>query len=105
MGADWLSYAASHRIDRWEPWQRDYRFGAFYLFPPDELRAVIDALRSEHDPRSAAMCSAHISVSDPLGRPLEADDIAELTDRLAEFEPFLVAFVRPHATPPYGGVA
>jgi hypothetical protein len=98
------AYAAIERVAEWERWQRDYRFGAFYLLPPDELRSSIDELRREHDPRSAAISPAHISMSDPIVRAMTPDDVAELRDRLAVFEPFRIAFTRPHAAAPYPGV-
>src|SRR4051812_49128408 len=36
--------------DRWDDWMHEYRFGACYIFPPDEVIEPIDALRKTHDP-------------------------------------------------------
>jgi hypothetical protein len=50
----------------WEPWQRDYRFGVVLVMPPPHVASAIDALRQAYDQQSHAICSAHISVSDPV---------------------------------------
>ena len=52
----------------WEDWQRDYRLGIILILPPPEVSDEIDLLRARYDPRSAAICPAHISLSDPLCR-------------------------------------
>jgi hypothetical protein len=57
-------------MSSWESWQRDYRFGVILVMPPPHIAAPIDALRQAYDPKSYAICSAHISVSDPLRRDL-----------------------------------
>ncbi len=57
-------------IEHWEDWQRDYRYGVILILPPSELAAEIDSLREQHDPKSHAISPAHISVSDPLCRPI-----------------------------------
>jgi 2'-5' RNA ligase len=76
----------------WEQWQRDYRYGAFYIFPPPGLIEPIDTLRNVHDPKSAAACQAHISLSAPQPQPLAASDLAELQARLSKIEPFEVHY-------------
>jgi hypothetical protein len=48
----------------WESWQRDYRFGVILVLPPPDVAASIDAVQA-YDPKSHAICPAHISVSDP----------------------------------------
>jgi hypothetical protein len=53
-----------------EDWQLDYRYGGFYLFPPDGIIEDLDALRERNDPMSHRICQAHVSLSDPpVGSP------------------------------------
>ncbi len=40
----------------WEPWQTEYQYGAFYIFPPKGVIKPVDELRRMHDPRSYAYC-------------------------------------------------
>jgi 2'-5' RNA ligase len=88
----------------WEEWQRDYRYGAFYIFPPPGVIEAVDLLRSTHDPASAAICQAHISLSEPLKRPLTGADLEELRARLAAIEPFEIRYGPLRTVPPYPGV-
>jgi hypothetical protein len=99
-----VAWTYAQRSADWEPWQREYRFGALYLFPPDDVRAQVDRLRRQYDPRSAAICTAHVSLSEPLPRAITKDDLSEISSRLEFIQPFLVTFSRPHATTPYPGV-
>ncbi len=67
----------------WEPWQEEYRFGALYLFPPPPVAEVVNALRWRHDPISAAICDAHVSLSEPLAGNLSEEQRHELTVALS----------------------
>jgi len=49
------------------------------------------------DPKSHAIVSAHISVSDPLPSELEHDDREELQELLRAIEPFEVRYSMPSA--------
>ena len=89
----------------WEPWQRDYRFGVILVMPPPHLASPIDALRMAYDPKSHAICSAHISVSDPLRRQLSDDARREIQELLRTVEPFEVHYGRPTASARPPGVA
>jgi hypothetical protein len=89
----------------WEPWQRDYRFGVILVMPPPDVAASIDALRQTYDPKSHAILSAHISVSDPLPRELEHDDRERLQILLRAVEPFEVRYGMPTASARRPGVA
>jgi hypothetical protein len=89
----------------WEPWQRDYRFGVILVMPPHDVAASIDALRQTYDPKSHAILSAHISVSDPLPRGLEHDDRERLQEVLRGVEPFEVRYSMPMASAQRPGVA
>jgi hypothetical protein len=89
----------------WEPWQHDYRFGVVLVLPPAHVAAPIDALRQVYDPKSHAICSAHISVSDPLPRQLSVDARKEIQALLRTVEPFEVHYGTPTASAQPPGVA
>ena len=89
----------------WEEWQREYRYGAFYIFPPSGVIEAIDALRHRYDPTSAAICQAHISLSAPLPRALEEADLADLRIRLAAIAPLVIQYGPLRSFLPYPGVA
>lgn len=91
-------------IERWEPWQRAYRHGAFFVFPPPDVGEQVDALRAEHDPISHAICTAHISVTEPLVRPLSTHDVRAVGDAVSTFAPFRVSYTGPRSTDPHPGV-
>lgn len=93
----------SENVD-WEEWMNEYKFGAFYLFPPKGIIEEIDSLRKKYDPKSAAFCQAHISLSDPLTSPITDSQIEELKNILSRFEPFEVTYGPLKSLPPYPGV-
>ena len=88
----------------WESWQRDYRFGVILVMPPPDVASSIDALRQAYDPKSHAICPAHISVSDPLPRELEHEDREQLQELLRAVEPFEVWYAAPIASTQRAGV-
>jgi hypothetical protein len=98
--------AAPHVVDtsRWETWQRDYQFGVILVMPPPDVAPSFDALRQAYDPKSYAICPAHISVSDPLPRELEDDDREQLQELLRAVEPFEVRYGTPIASTQRAGV-
>jgi 2'-5' RNA ligase len=85
----------------WEEWFDDYRFGAMYVFPPEPLSSRVDALRARYDPRSQAICGAHISLTVPVPRPLTPRDGAEFAHAAQAVAPFTVTFGPPRA---YAGI-
>lgn len=89
----------------WEGWQREYRFGAFYIFPPDGVIELIDALRNAHDPRSASICQAHVSLSEPVPRAFTSQDHLELEAILQTVDPFVVRYGPVRSFLPHPGVA
>ena len=89
----------------WEPWQHDYRFGVVLVMPPPYVASPIDALRQAYDRKSHAICAAHISVSDPLRRPMSGDAQKEIQELLRTVEPFAVHYDRPTASARRPGVA
>ena len=89
----------------WEPWQHDYRFGVILVMPPPHVASPIDALRQTYDPKSHAICSAHISVSDPLRRQMTDDSQNQIQELLRTVEPFEVHYDRLTASARRPGVA
>ncbi len=96
-----FEYADSQR---WEEWQKEYHFGAFYIFPPDSVIQPIEALRRRYDPKSASICQAHLSLSEPLTNPLTETQLRELQDKLASIQPFEIRYGPLRSFPPYPGV-
>lgn len=82
----------------------EYRYGAFYVFPPDGIIEEVDGLRERYDPVSHRICQAHVSLSEPLPRPMEAPDLVELRAALNSLSPFVISYGGVHATTPYPGV-
>lgn len=82
---------------KWLDWQRDYRFGVILIIPPHEVSAVIDPVRAQFDPRSAAVFSAHVSVSDPLQCELSPGLQREIRCVLGRIEPFVLHYGEPRA--------
>ena len=88
----------------WEKWQFEYQFGAFYIFPPTGVIEAVDALRQNHDPKSASFCRAHISLSESLPAPLSEEQIQEIRDALSAIKPFEIHYGPLRSFPPYPGV-
>jgi len=68
----------AEKMAGWEEWHRAYRYGVLLLYPPEPVRAQVNSLRAKYDPRSAAICDAHISLTVPLPRPLSESDWKDL---------------------------
>jgi hypothetical protein len=88
----------------WEDWQQEYRFGAFYIFPPTGIIEEMDRLRELYDPTSASICQAHISLSEPLQSPPTAADLKEIRQRLSRIKPFDLHYGPLRSFLPYPGV-
>ena len=57
-----------------DDFKRLYRHGTLVIWPPDEVRAAVGALRQRYDPSSQAVCDAHITLTLPFLRdPTECD--------------------------------
>ena len=88
----------------WEGWQLGYRFGAFYIFPPSGVIEPVDALRQTHAPKSASICQAHISLSEPLAAALSDEHLHEIRATLSAVQPFDLRYGPLRSFPPYPGV-
>ena len=84
------AFAAEYAKDTsgWEEWQLAYRFGAFYIFPPTGVIEPVDALRRLYDPKTASICQAHISLSEPLQAPLTNEQLREIRTALSAVQPY-----------------
>lgn len=89
---------------RWEDWFADYRYGALYLFPPEPVLGLVNELRSRHDPKSQAICPAHVSLTVPLPRPLTESSAREIATVVSRWAPFEVRWGPPHRYPGVPGV-
>ena len=76
----------------WGEWQHAYRFGLLLIYPPDSVRSQVNALRAKYDPKSAAICDAHISLTVPLPRPLSLSDWQELASAAGNVRPITVNY-------------
>ena len=66
---------------------------------------LIDHMRRKYDPKSHAICPAHISVSDPLSREMTPDLETEIRSILKTIEPFELHFDRLGASREHPGVS
>jgi 2'-5' RNA ligase len=80
--------ADSKSVKAWKNWQRRYRHGVFLILPPHEIRQWVNTQRELYDPTSAAICETHISVSQPLLKPISEQDRILLGDSVRSLKPF-----------------
>ncbi len=88
----------------WEDWMKEYRYGAFYIIPPQEIMEEIDKLRLHHDPKSHSISPAHVSLSEALQVPLNEEQLRELQEALASLDPFEMQYGPLKSFPTYPGV-
>ncbi|MFH7029500.1 MAG: 2'-5' RNA ligase family protein [Heteroscytonema crispum UTEX LB 1556] len=89
----------------WQDWQVSYRFGTLSVFPPEEVRKLVNSLRQKYDPKSQSICDGHISLSIPFPRAVNDSDWAELNEKLSQkIEPFEVSYGLLRTYPPNPGV-
>lgn len=98
---DNIEYADS---SAWEEWQKEYKYGAFYIFPPKGIIEDVDELRRKYDPKSNSYCQAHISLSETLKAPLTETQLKELQAALSKVEPFEVHYGPLQTYSPYPGI-
>lgn len=102
---NWTIPSYAEDTSNWEDWQRDYRYGLILIMPPEHMAGRLDALRARHDPRSHAICPAHISLSDPLRREMTPRLAEEVQAILDQVKPFTLFYHRPRASDQRAGVA
>lgn len=79
-------------MDHWEEWQKVYQYGTLVIWPPDEVRTIVNRQRLEYDPRSAAICEAHITLTPPLLKRLSVSDWGMLNEIASRFQPFVLKY-------------
>ncbi len=79
-------------MDHWEDWQKPYQFGTLVIWPPDEVREIVNSQRERIDPVSQSYCETHISVTQPLSRRLETEEWDRLGDLLVSFGSFIIEY-------------
>jgi len=68
--------------------RRIWGHGTLVILPPADVAAVVDELRRRHDPSSAAIIGAHITLTQPFLSAPAADDLARVEEIVATTEPF-----------------
>jgi 2'-5' RNA ligase len=79
-------------MDHWEEWQKVYQHGILVILPPDEVRGFVNQQREEYDPQSAAICDAHITLSQPLLQPLNESELINIKNIIKTFQPFEIHY-------------
>lgn len=72
--------------------KRLYQHGALVLWPPQDVRAVVGALRQRYDPASQAICDAHVTLSQPLLAEPSREELMKITATVASFTPLELSF-------------
>jgi 2'-5' RNA ligase len=79
-------------VDDWEEWQKPYEFGTIVIWPPDEVRGIVNLQRERYDPVSQSYCETHITVTQPLVKRLDQDEWDGLLNLLASYESFEITY-------------
>jgi 2'-5' RNA ligase len=79
-------------MNGWAEWQRDYAHGVVLIWPPDEIRSRINALRAKYDPVSQSYAEAHVSLTPPFLHAPSEENWVKLRRAAASHAPFDVAF-------------
>nr|CAP47454.1 putative integron gene cassette protein [uncultured bacterium] len=75
-------------MDRWEDWQKPYQFGTIVIWPPDEIREIVNTQRNVYDPVSQSYCEAHITFTQPLTKSLSDDEWEQILKLLKNYDCF-----------------
>jgi 2'-5' RNA ligase len=79
-------------MEHWEEWQKVYQFGTLVIWPADHVREIINNQRQEFDPKSAAICEAHITLTQPLIHPLDEHEWKEVQTTASQFLSFEIRY-------------
>ena len=79
-------------MNGWPDWQKAYRFGVILLFPPDPPAGEVNRLREIYDPKGQSYCSAHITLTVPVPRPVEDFHLEQMKMLVSEFKPFTIQY-------------
>lgn len=75
-----------------DAFKRLYRHGTLVIWPPDEVRAVVGALRQRYDPASQAICDAHITLTQPFMSEPGEDDLSNIGEVVARHLPLEIEY-------------
>ena len=75
-----------------EEFRRAYCHGALVIWPPDVLRATVNALRQRYDPASQAICDAHITLTQPFISEPDDAALAAIGDTVAHHLPIEIEY-------------
>jgi 2'-5' RNA ligase len=79
-------------MEHWEDWQITFLHGTFVIWPPAEVREIVNAQREEYDPVSQSRIGAHITVTQPLEDELSGSQWDRISRILEGFEPFTIQY-------------
>ena len=79
-------------MEHWEEWQKVYQHGTIVILPPDGVREIVNHQRDKYDPVSAAICDAHITLTQPLLNPLSDTEWGNIQDILIRFPAFEIQY-------------
>ena len=79
-------------MEKWEDWQKPYQFGTIVIWPPDEIREIVNSQRERFDPVSNSYCEAHISVTQPLSSWLNAEEWDLIANIISSFDSFIIEY-------------
>jgi 2'-5' RNA ligase len=79
-------------MEHWEDWQKVYQHGTFVIWPPDDVRDMVNQQREKYDPRSASICEAHITVTQPLLQPMTDAKWRVIQEAISDFVPFFIQY-------------
>lgn len=88
-------------MDHWEDWQKVYQYGTLVIWPPDQVREVINRQREKYDPVSAAYVEAHITLTQPLLYPLSTPEWNAVEKIIHSFTVFDIQFGPSRSFLPY----
>ncbi len=80
------------KTKKWADWQKDFQHGTFVLWPPNDVRRRLNAIRERYSPISQSYCEAHISLTQPLLRALDEVEWITLQAIVATFAPLEIIY-------------
>ena len=79
-------------MEFWENWQKPYQFGTIVIWPPVDIRELVNNQRQEYDPVSLSYCESHITVTQPLKRFLLDGEWDQILDLVKQFNSFDIVY-------------
>jgi 2'-5' RNA ligase len=76
----------------WGDWRDAYVHGTLVIWPPDDVRAVVNPLRERYDTASARICEAHITLTQPFVRAPDDSTWATVEQVAASVQPIEIRY-------------